>query len=270
MFEKYYRKLRFSQKIGDKSLVECMKVIESNRNYVLSSMKDKNIFCHQGCNLCCHSLSLMNDPLNSYILLRVFQSIPYHELFPYYKKCAENRMEAQKYIDLLPDDVNNNYFIDTYNQLGFTTQSCPFVDRQNGCIIYEFRPQTCFTYFSSIPCKMSSNPKMSEAQMKNSEAFQNTFKNTAESIIKSGLDNDYRNYLFDDNVLKTYEKFNNIEKAMKQDINLQCFLSHSIRYEILTILSLALEMQNQEKYKNDTIDLNVYLLADIDGEKKYL
>jgi Fe-S-cluster containining protein len=270
MFEKYYRKLRFSQKISDKSVVECMKVIESNRKYVLSSMKDKTIFCHQGCNLCCHFLNLMIDPLNSYILLRVFQTIPYNELFPYYKKCAENRIKAQTYIDSLPDDVNNNYLIDTYNQLGFTTQSCPFVDGQNGCIIHEFSPQTCFVYFSSVPCKISSNPKMNKGQMANYEKIKNRFKDRTESIITSGLDNDYKNYLFDDNVLETYKKFNNIEKTMKQDSNFEWILSHSIMYEILTILSLALEIQNQEEYKSDIKDLKVDLLTFVDGEIKYL
>jgi Fe-S-cluster containining protein len=270
MFEKNYKKLRFSQKIGDKSLVECMKVIESNRNYVLSNMRDKTIFCHQGCNLCCHFLNLMIDPLNSYILLRIFQTIPYNELFPYYKKCVENRIKAQEYIDSLPDDVNNNYLIDTYNQLGFTTQSCPFVDSQNGCIIHEFNPQTCFTYFSSVPCKISLNPKMNEGQMVNHEKFKNMFKNRAGSIITSGLDNDCKNYLFDDDVLGTYKKFDNIEKIMKQDSNLEYILSHTIMYEMLTILSLALEMQNQEKYKSDIKDLKVDLLAYIDGEIKCL
>jgi len=95
MFDKYYKRLRFSQKIGDRSLVDCMKVVESDRNFVLSSMREKKVCCHQGCNLCCHFLTITVDPLNSYILSKVFESIPYNELFPYYKKCIENRIKAR-------------------------------------------------------------------------------------------------------------------------------------------------------------------------------
>jgi hypothetical protein len=109
MFEKYYRRLRFSQKISDRSLIACMKIIESNRNYVQSRMKGETVFCHQGCNLCCHSLTLMVGTLDSYILSRVFETIPYNELFPYYKKCIENRINARNYIESLPDDDNCNY-----------------------------------------------------------------------------------------------------------------------------------------------------------------
>ncbi|GHU71988.1 hypothetical protein FACS189450_08950 [Spirochaetia bacterium] len=162
MFEKYYNKLRFSQKMADKSLIACMKVIENNRNYVLSNMKDKKVFCHKGCNLCCHSLSLTADTLSSYILSRVFETIPYNELFPYYKNCFDNRIKAREYIDSLPIDNNRNDTLEEYNKLGFTVYTCPFVDKQNGCLIYKFSPQMCFSYFSTVPCKISLNPVMSE------------------------------------------------------------------------------------------------------------
>ena len=162
MFEKYYNKLRFSQKMADKSLIICMQIMESKRNYVLSSMKDKNVYCHKGCNLCCHALTLTVDTLNTYILFRIFKTIPYNELFPYFKLCVDNRIKAQEYIDSLPLDYNNNIPMEVYNKFGFTTSTCPFVDKQNGCLIHRFSPQMCFAYFSSVSCKISFNPVLNE------------------------------------------------------------------------------------------------------------
>jgi hypothetical protein len=266
MFEKYYKRLRFSQKIGDRSLIACMKIIESNRSYVLSCMKEEKVFCHQGCNLCCHSLTLMVDTLDSYILSRVFETIPYDELFPYYKKCLENRINARDYIEFLPDDDNCNYPLEAYNKFGFNVQTCPFVNEQNGCLIHEFSPQICFTYFSSVPCKISLNPDISEGQ----RTMHNAFKDRAENVISMGLDNDNKNYRFDDYIFENYNKFSNLEKNIKQDPTLEYFLSHKLRFEILTIVSIALEKSNAEKFKCDTKELNADLLAYIDGEIKYL
>ena len=266
MFEKYYKKLRFSQKMNDKSLVECMKVIENNRNYVLSYMKDKDIFCHKGCNLCCHFLTLMINPLDTYILLKVFQNIPYNELFPYYQKCVKNRIKAQEYIDSLSDDENNNYPIEVYNKFGFTTQTCPFVDGQNGCIIHEFNPQTCFTYFSSVPCNVIINQDVIDTQGN----IKNSLNNKVDDVITMGLDNDSKKYYFDDNTLKTLSKINNIEKTIKMDENLEMIISHSVMYEMLTIVSFALELQNQEKFESDSKELKIDLLARIDGKIKIL
>jgi hypothetical protein len=47
MFEKYYNRLRYSQKLADRSLVECIKILESNRNYVFSFMKGKKIIVNK-------------------------------------------------------------------------------------------------------------------------------------------------------------------------------------------------------------------------------
>jgi hypothetical protein len=266
MFDKYYKRLRFSQKIGDRSLVDCMKVVESDRNFVLSSMREKKVCCHQGCNLCCHFLTIMVDPLNSYILSKVFESIPYNELFPYYKKCIENRIKARDYIDSLPDDDNCDYPLDAYNKFGFTTQTCPFVDEEKGCLIHEFSPHTCFAYFSSVPCKISLNPDFG----KEDRTMYNALKNRAESVITMGLDNDSKNYHFDDSVLGTFSKFSDLERTINQDTSLEDFLSHQVMFEMLTIVSIALEKINPIKYKSDTKSLNVDLLAYIDGEIKYL
>jgi Fe-S-cluster containining protein len=265
MFEKYYNKLRFSQKMANRSLVTCMKILESSRNYVLSSMKNNNIFCHKGCNLCCHALNITVDSLNTYIFLRIFETIPYNELFPYFKLCVDNRIKAQEYIDSLPQDYNNNVPLEIYNKFGFTTSSCPFVDKQNGCLIHEFNPRTCFVYFSSIPCKISSNTILNENQM--IQYLQ--IRDRAENIDISSLDNDSENYRFDDILLEIYDKFN-LKKAIKQDDTLNLFFNNSYSFELLTIMSIALEKSNPEKYKNDMKGINIDLLAYINGEINYL
>jgi len=265
MFEKYYNKLRFSQKMADKSLITCMKIVESNRNYVSSNMKEKIVHCHKGCNLCCHALTLTVDTLNTYILLKVLTKIPYDELFPYFKSCVDNRNIAQEYIDALPLNYNNHIQLEVYNKFGFTTSTCPFVDKQNGCLIYEFRPHICFTYFSSVPCKISFNPTLDE----NQKIFYEQRKGKAEIVNISGLENDSKDYHFDNNILGTYEKFD-IKKALKQDIELEQFFLHNCSYEMLTILSIALEMINPEKYNNDMKGINIDFMAFIDGKLKYL
>jgi Fe-S-cluster containining protein len=265
MFEKYYNKLRFSQKMVDRSLITCMQVMESNHNHVLSSMKNLNVHCHKGCNFCCHALTLTVGTLNTYILLRVFTTIPYDELFPYFKSCVDNRLKAQEYINSLPSDYNNNIQKEVYDKFGFTTSTCPFVDKQNGCLIHEFRPQICFSYFSSVPCKIIFNPVLNENQKK----FYEQRKDKAEIVDISGLENDSHNYHFDDNILGTYKKFD-IQKAIKQDAELKKFIMHNINYEMLTILSIALEASNPVKYESDMKGLNIDFFAYIDGELKYL
>lgn len=189
MFENYYRRLRFSSKKADRSLITFMEINESNRNTVLSVMEDKSVCCHKGCNLCCHALTLTVDPLNTCILLRVFSTIPYDELFPYFKACIDKRQKARDYIDSLPVDNDRNDCLEFYNKFGFTSSSCPFVDNQNGCLIYEFRPRICFSYFSSVPCKISFKPELSEAQKKRLEVL----KAKAEIVEFSGLENDNGN-----------------------------------------------------------------------------
>jgi Fe-S-cluster containining protein len=265
MFEKYYNKLRFSQKMADRSLVTCMKIVESNRKYVLSSMKDKNVYCHKGCNLCCHALTLTVDTLNAYILLRVFETIPYNELFPYFKSCVDNRIKAREHINSLPLYYNNNIPIEVYNKYGFTVSTCPFVDKQNGCLIHEFSPKMCFAYFSSVPCKISFNPVLDENQKKLYEQI----KDRAEIVDISNLENDSKNYCFDDDFLETYNKFD-LKKAIKQDFDLEYFITHTCSFEMLAIVSIALEKSNQEKYKNDMKGINIDLLAQMDGKIKYL
>jgi len=264
MFEKYYKKLRFSQKIADKSLITCMKIMENNRNNVLSSMKDKNVYCHKGCNLCCHALTLIVDPLNTYILLRIFETIPYNELFPYFKLCVDNRIKAQEYIDSLPLDYNNNIPMEVYNTFGFTVSTCPFVDKQSGCLIHEFSPQMCFAYFSSVPCKISFNPVLNE----NQKILYEQIRDRAEIVDISGLENDSKNYYFDDSILGAYDKFD-LKKIIKQDSDLENFLMHTCRYEMLTIVSFALEKSNPEKYENDMKGINIDLRAYVDGKIKY-
>jgi len=261
-FEKYYNKLRFSQKMADRSLITCMKIVENNRNYILSSMKDKNVHCHKGCNLCCHALTLFVDPINTYILFRIFATMPYNELFPYFKLCVDNRMKAQEYIDSLRLDYKNNIPMEVYNKFGFTVSTCPFVDKQNGCLIYKFRPPMCFSYFSSVPCKISFNPVLNDNQYEQR-------KDRAEIVDLSGLENDSKNYSFDDIIPGPFDKFE-LEKAIKHDSDLENFLTHSCRCEMLTIVSMALERSNPEKYKNDMKGINIDLLAYIDGEIKYL
>jgi len=265
MFEKYYNKLRFSQKMADRGLVTCMKLIESNRNIVLSNMQDKNIHCHKGCDLCCHALTLSVGTINTYILLKVFSTMPYAELFPYFKSCVNNRNIAQEYIDNLPLNYNNNIQLEVYNKFGFTTSTCPFVDKQNGCLIHEFRPEICFSYFSSFPCKVLYNPILSEDQKK----YYEQRKSKAEIIDISGLENDNKNYRFDKNILDNYNNFD-FKKAIKQDLELEQHLLHNCSYEMLTILSIALEKINPEKYNNDMKGINIDFLAHIDGEIKYL
>jgi Fe-S-cluster containining protein len=264
MFEKYYNKLRFSQKMTDRSLITCMKIMENGRKNVLSSMKDKNVCCHKGCNLCCHALTLTVDTLNSYILFKVFKTISYSELFPYFKACVDNRIKAQEYIDSLPSDCNN-VISEVYNKFGFTVFTCPFVDKQNGCLIYEFRPQICFTYFSGVPCEITSNPVLDE----NQEMLYEQARDRSEIVDICGLENDSKNYHFDDSILDINDKFN-LEKAIKQDQDLESFFAHSCLFEMLTIVSMALEISNPEKYKNDMKGINIDLLARMDGENKYL
>jgi Fe-S-cluster containining protein len=264
MFEKYYNKLRFSQKIADRGLITCMKIMENNRNYVLSDMKDKNVHCHKGCNLCCHALTLTVDTLNTYILARVFETIPYDELFPYFKLCVDNRIKAQEYIDTLPSDYNNNIPLEVYNKFGFTVSTCPFVDKQDGCLIHEFRPQMCFTYFSSVPCKITFNPDLNE----NQKMLYEKFRDKAEIVDISSLENDRKNYSFDDIILETYDNIN-YKEIMKHDPDLEYFLVHSCSYEMLTIISFALEKSNPEKYENDMKGINFDFLTKIDGEIKY-
>ena len=260
MFEKYYNRLRYSQKLADRSLVECINILESNRNYVFSSMKSKKIHCQQGCNLCCHCLTLTVDTLSSYILFRVFKSMPYDKLFPYYKKCADNRLIAREYIDSLPVKDNQNVILELYNKYGFTAFSCPFVDEKNGCLIQ------CFSYFSSVPCKIVMNPELSEEQ----KIAYETSKNRAETVEISGLENDSKNYYFGEDILRTYEKFNNLNKVISQDKELEYYLSHSVRLEMMTIISIALGASNQNKYNADTKGLKVDLLASTDGRIEYI
>jgi Fe-S-cluster containining protein len=265
MFEKYYNKLRFSQKMADRGLVTCMKIMESNRNYVLSSMKDENVYCHKGCNLCCHALTLTVDTLNTYILLKVFETIPYNELFPYFKLCVDNRIKAQEYINSLPVDYNNSIPMEVYNKFGFTVSTCPFVDKQNGCLIHEFSPQMCFAYFSSVLCKIAFNPVLGE----NQKILYEQIKDRAEIVDVSSLENDSKNYCFDDSVLGTYNKFD-LKKTIKQDPDLEYFLTHTYSFEMLAIISIVLEKSNPEKYKNDMKGINIDLLAYMDGKIKYL
>ncbi|WP_169313414.1 hypothetical protein [Treponema primitia] len=243
-----------------------MKVIESNRNHVLSNMHDRKVFCHKGCNLCCHSLSLTVDTLSSYILSKVFEAIPYNELFPFYKKCIDKRIKARAYIDSLPVDTNRNDTLEEYATFGFTVFTCPFVDEQNGCLIYTFSPQICFSYFSSVQCKISYNPVIDE----NQKLLYEQLGSKAETIDFSGLDNDSKEFHFDDTTFKTYDKFDNLSKTIKQDPNLEYFLSHSMKLEILTIISMALEKTHPGKYKSDMQGIEVDLLAIIDGEMKSL
>lgn len=266
MFEKYYNKLRFSQKMADKSLITCMEIIESNRNYVSSNIYDKKVFCHKGCNLCCHSLSLTVDTLSSYILSRVFETIPYNELFPYYKNCIDNRIIAREYIDSLPVDYSRNDILAEYNKFGFTVFTCPFVDKQNGCLIYKFNPQICFSYFSTVQCKISYNPVIDE----NQKMRYAQLSNRAETIDFSGLENDSNEFYFNDAIFKTHDKIDALEKTINQDTNLKYFLSHSVLFDILTIISIALEKTNPEQYKNDMKGIEVDLLTVIDGEVQYL
>jgi Fe-S-cluster containining protein len=226
-------------------------------------MNNKNIYCHKGCNLCCHALTLTSDPLNTYILTRVFTSIPYNELFPYFKTCVDKRIKVQNYIDKLPLN-NNNIITEVYNKFGFTPFTCPFVNEENGCLIYEFRPQQCFSYFSSVPCKIVFNPQLNEQQR---EIYGQT-KDRAETVDICGLDNDHGNYNFNDIFLKNYNELD--QKAIEQDNNLLYILAHSISYEMLTILSIALEMVDAEKYSNDMKGIKMDFFAHIDGEIKYL
>jgi Fe-S-cluster containining protein len=263
MFEKYYNKLRFSQKMADKSLIACIEATESNRNHVLTSMKDKKVLCRQGCNLCCHFLTLTIDTLDSYILLRVFATIPYNELFPYYKKCIDNRIKAREYIDSLPEDFNCKDLLEEYNKLGSTVFTCPFVDKQNGCLIHKFKPQICFTYFSSVPCKIILNPVIGENEKMQYEAL----KDRAEIVDFIGLENDNKNFNFNESISETYDRFfDNYKKSIKQDTDLANFLFHSVRYEMLTIVSFALKISNPEKYKSDMEGLEVDLLGYVDGK----
>jgi Fe-S-cluster containining protein len=263
VFEKYYNKLRFSQKMADRSLITCMEIMESNRNKVLSSMKSNDVYCKKGCNLCCHMLTLTVDTLNTYILSRIFQNIPYNELFPIFKLCIDNRIIVQEYIDSIPLDSHINIPLEVYNKFGFTGSTCPFVGKQNECLIYGFRPQMCFTYFSSIPCKISFNPTLNE----NQKIPYKLKGDGTQNIDVYGLENDCLNYYFDDNTLKTYEKFD-LKKAIKQDQYLAEFFAHSYSFEMLAIVSLALETSNPVKYENDMKGINYDFLAYVDGEIK--
>jgi hypothetical protein len=199
-------------------------------------------------------------------LFRVFKSIPYDELFPYYKKCADNRIVAREYIDSLPVKDNQNAVLELYNKYGFTTFTCPFVDRQNGCLIHDFNPQICFSYFSSVLCKIVMNPELTGEQKITYESS----KNRAETVEISGLENDSKSYYFDEGILRTYEKFNNLNKVLNQDQELEYYLSHSVRLEMMTIISLALEASNQNRYNADTKRLEVDLLAITDGKIEYI
>lgn len=256
MFEEYYKKLRFSQKMTDRSLITCMKIVESKRDYVLSNMKGKNVYCHQGCNLCCHALTLTIDALSAFILIRIFNTIPYDELFPYFKSCADNRIKAQDYVDSLPLEYNNNIPLEVYEKFDFTAQSCPFVDKQNGCLIHTFSPPMCFSYFSSVPCKISSNPVLNE----NQKILYEQMKDKAQIVDISALENDSNNYYFNDNILGTNDK-SALDNAIKQDPALEYFLTQIPSLEMLQIVSLALETSNPEKYKKDIEGINIDLLT---------
>lgn len=256
MFEYYYNKLRFSQNRADRSLINCMKIIENSRKNINTSMNGKNIHCHKGCNLCCHALTITSDPLNTYILTRVFTSIPYNELFSYFKTCVDKRIKAQDYIDTLPLD-NKNIITEVYNKFGFTPFTCPFVNDQNECLIYEFRPQQCFSYFSSVPCRIIFYSELNEQT-----------KDRAKTLDICGLDNDHENYNFNDILFRNFNELD--QKTIEQDNNLVQILVHSISYEMLTILSIALEMVDPEKYSNDMKGIKIDFLAHIDGEIKYL
>jgi len=263
MFNKYYNKLRFSQKMADRSLVICMKIIENHRNYVLSTIKEKKVLCHQGCNHCCHSFTLTVDTLSSYILLKVFETIPFNELFPLYKSCVENRIKSQDYIDSLPDNLN--YYQESYNKLGFTVSSCPFVDKEKGCLIHNFNPQICYTYFSSIPCKFIINPTLED----NDRMQINKLKNITGNVLFSGLDNDNNNFNFKDSIIETYAKLDDYSKIIKNDMELLNFINHSVRFEILTIVALSLEKSNPETFKDFMKGLEVDLIGYIDENIKY-
>jgi hypothetical protein len=229
-------------------------------------MKGKKIHCHQGCNLCCHCLTLTVDTLSSYILFRLFKLIPYDELFPYYKKCADHRIIAREYINSLPEKDNQNAVLELYNKYSFTTFTCPFVDKQNGCLIHDFNPQICFSYFSSVPCKIVMNPKLTGEQ----KIIYELSKKRAETVEISGLENDSKSYHFDDGILKTYEKFNDLNKIINRDQELEYYLSHSVRLEMMTIISIALGASNPNKYSADTKGLEVDLLASTDDEIEYI
>jgi hypothetical protein len=253
--------------MADKSLVECMSVNENNRKNILSLMNNKDICCHKGCNLCCHAFTLTVDTLNSYILYRVFRSIPYDELFPYYKKYVENRNRAQEYIDLKPIEENQNIILETYNALGFTPFSCPFVDGQNGCLIHAFNPQLCFAYFSTKQCKIVMNPELSNEQKMSLDMKMKERHSTGEY---SGLENDSKDYRFEDIISKTYTKFKDFDKTLRQDIELQQYISRNIMLEMLTIVSFALSASNYEKYEKDRKGLDISLLSYNDGEINYV
>jgi len=264
MFENYFNRLRFSQKMTDRSLVTCMKIMESCRNFIKSDINDKKVYCHKGCNLCCHALTIAADPINTYILTRILSTIPYDELFPYFKTCAENRIISQNYIDSLPLEYNNNIIMEVYNKYGFTPFTCPFVDNQNGCLIYNFRPQPCFTYFSSELCKIIFNPILNE----NQKEINDQIKNRAETIDTCGLENDHENYNFNDFILKSFAKID--QKTINQDKILDYILTHSCSYEMLTILSIALEFSDTEKYNNFKKGIKIDLQAQMDGKIVYL
>jgi Fe-S-cluster containining protein len=226
-------------------------------------MNQENIYCHKGCNLCCHALTITSDPINTYILSRVFMTVPYNVLFPYFKSCLDNRIKALDYIDTLPLD-NKNIITETYEKFGFTPFTCPFLNNQEGCSIYEFRPQQCFSYFSSFQCKIIYNPELNEFQK---EIYEQKNKKV-DNIDICGLNNDHEKYNFSDIILENYNKFD--AKTIKQDENLFQIIEHSISYEMLTILSIALEFTNPEEYNNDMKNINYDFIAQIDGKINYL
>ena len=106
--------------------------------------------------------------------------------------------------------------------------------------------------------------ELSEAQKKRLESL----KNKAEIVEFSGLENNSKTFRFNDKSLGTYDKLDEQYKIVKQDPNLENFLSHNVMYEMLTIVSFALEKSNPEKYENDMKGLKMDFLAYIDGEIK--
>jgi hypothetical protein len=223
-----------------------MKIIESNRRCVLETVKNRKIYCHRGCNLCCHGLTLTVDPLDSYVLTKVFETVPYDELFPYYRKCAGTRLKAEEYLNSRQPADHEAAVLNLYDELGFTTTSCPFVDEQKGCLIHDFNPQICFSYFSGIPCK------------------------TVMKSGRSGLENDSGTFYFNDKNLVTYERLEDMLINENQDKILDQILSHSVMLEMLTIVSIALQKSNPEKYHADTKGWKLDLRVRIDGNMRFL
>ena len=246
MFEYYYDKLRFSQELSNSNILSLINLIENKRNYFDIYIKNKDIHCHKGCNLCCHVLDLKMDIINAFILLRIFETIPYKELYPYFKLCVDNRIKAQEYIDSLSTDCNKNTVEEVYNKLGFTDSTCPFVDKQNGCLIYKFRPNICFEYVSSYPCKFSFNQEEGISGLKNDKKMYRVEYNTLEN-------NDISDELLIEIYRELYRKLHKKDPIFQKNKMYNYF---NTLYDIFDIVSTALEVSDPEKYKNDMEGIN--------------